>query len=135
MAILQVANVLLLLASLFSLPALHAVDFQYCNEIFSTDGDIGYKYGNISRVEIYPNPVGPQDDLAFWILGSSNSESSRIEIGLVSVRDADGPLRLYTFEETGVGPAGSTIIEPGTTFALTLLKVPHRRPEVTLPTL
>ncbi|KAL0791011.1 hypothetical protein Bca101_007257 [Brassica carinata] len=73
MATSYVQLLLLVLASLLFLRALCAVDFGYCNKN-------GYDYGNFSRVEISPNPVGPEDNyLNITVSGYASTPECSIE--------------------------------------------------------
>ncbi|KAJ0247075.1 MD-2-related lipid-recognition domain-containing protein [Hirschfeldia incana] len=74
MATSYVQLLLLVLASLLFLPALFAVDFGYCNKN-------GYDYGNFSRVEISPNPVGPEDFyLNITVSGYASKQMNNVTI-------------------------------------------------------
>ncbi|CAH2058447.1 unnamed protein product [Thlaspi arvense] len=67
MAISYVQPLLLLLASLFFLPAFGGlIDFQYCNKK-------GYNFGNITRVE-----VSPEDTQYLIVQGSTSSKSKML---------------------------------------------------------
>ncbi|CAL9217860.1 unnamed protein product [Arabidopsis halleri] len=58
---------LLLLACLFFLPALHAVDFQYCN-------GVGYPTFDITRMEFSP------DAKTITIFGFANGPLSNLDV-------------------------------------------------------
>ncbi|CAF1710723.1 hypothetical protein Bca4012_007339 [Brassica carinata] len=74
MATSYVQLLLLVLASLLFLRALCAVDFGYCNKN-------GYDYGNFSRVEISPNPVGPEDNyLNITVSGYASKQMNNVTI-------------------------------------------------------
>ncbi|CAN8257935.1 unnamed protein product [Cochlearia groenlandica] len=76
MAISQAHHMFLIFGSLFFLPVLRAVDFEYCNKS-------GYEFGNVSRVEISPNPIGPEDfELTITLFGYAKKS---IKEGLVEV--------------------------------------------------
>ncbi|RID72858.1 hypothetical protein BRARA_B00038 [Brassica rapa] len=67
MAISYVQPLLLLLGSLFFLPALRAVNFEYCNKS-------GYDFGNVTHVNISPNPVGPDvGELSITVIGYAST--------------------------------------------------------------
>ncbi|CAE5960111.1 unnamed protein product [Arabidopsis arenosa] len=113
MAISHVQPLLFLLASLFCLPALRAVDFHYCN-------DIGYPYGNITRVEISPDDDYP----TVTIFGYASDEAQTIHAPTISVDlELEGYglirfLRLYDQYDL------HRKIEPGTNFNFTLSDFP-----------
>ncbi|CAA7022979.1 unnamed protein product [Microthlaspi erraticum] len=75
-----ISHALPLLLLLFFLPALSAINFKYCNES-------GYDYGIVSRVEISPNPVRPEDDdsPSFMVFGTASKASKTISDGAVQV--------------------------------------------------
>ncbi|CAA7018384.1 unnamed protein product [Microthlaspi erraticum] len=77
MAISHVAPVLLLLASIFFLPFSRGIDFEYCHE--GEDNIV-----NVTRMEIYPNPVSIGDKPTIWIFVSA--PESRAEAIVYSSR-------------------------------------------------
>ncbi|CAH2074533.1 unnamed protein product [Thlaspi arvense] len=108
MAISHVQPLLLLIGSLFFLPALRAVSFEYCNAS-------GYDFGNVTDVEISPNPIGPNDfELSITVLGfaSKSIDSGSVEVHARSENITD-LLRRDAFA-----------IEAGTSFVLPLPEVP-----------
>ncbi|CAG7885694.1 unnamed protein product, partial [Brassica rapa] len=62
MAMSKIQPVLLLFVSLFFLPALCSIDYEYCDKS-------GYDFGNVSYVDITPNPVGKEDKATLMIFG------------------------------------------------------------------
>ncbi|KAG2285675.1 hypothetical protein Bca52824_045279 [Brassica carinata] len=78
MAISTFQPMLLLLASLFFLPPMHAVHFQYCREE-------GYVYGNITRVDISPYRVEGSDEPTITFSGFANNSSTNIYRGKIVV--------------------------------------------------
>ncbi|ESQ40118.1 hypothetical protein EUTSA_v10014916mg [Eutrema salsugineum] len=108
MAVSHVQPMLILLVSLFSLPALRAVDFEYCNKS-------GYDFGNVTHVEISPNPIGPEDfELSITVFGYAKKsiDSGSIEVYAKSEKVTDLLRRQ------------ACVIEAGTNFVLPLSEVP-----------
>ncbi|CAH2060369.1 unnamed protein product [Thlaspi arvense] len=114
MAISHVQPVLLLLASLFFIPALHALDFEYCNKS-------GYEFGNVSSVEISPNPVDLDDEPNITVSGYANQgiDYGSIEVH-VTAGDVTHLMRRYFLCVVG----DSCAIEAGTNFVLPLTEIP-----------
>uniref|UniRef100_A0A1J3CUK1 MD-2-related lipid-recognition domain-containing protein n=1 Tax=Noccaea caerulescens TaxID=107243 RepID=A0A1J3CUK1_NOCCA len=100
---------LLLASSLFFLPALRAVDFKYCNKS-------GYDFGNVSRVEISPNPIEPADyELSITVSGyaSKSIDGGSIEVYAKSENITD------LLRRSPISP-----IKAGTKFEFPLSEVP-----------
>ncbi|CAH8338205.1 unnamed protein product [Eruca vesicaria subsp. sativa] len=115
MAISHVQPMLLLLGSLFFLPSLRAVNFEYCNKS-------GYDFGNVTHVEISPNPVGPDDgELSVTVFGYAKESihAGSIEVYAKSENITD-LLRQYNLCVVGEVCA----IESGTKFVLPLSQIP-----------
>ncbi|CAN6991480.1 unnamed protein product [Brassica oleracea var. botrytis] len=99
---------LLLLVSLFFLPALHAVNFEYCNKS-------GYDFGNVTHVNISPNPVGPDvGELSITVIGHAKESIHA------------GSIEVYAKSEniTDLLRKQPCTIESGTKFVLPLSEVP-----------
>ncbi|VVA92726.1 unnamed protein product [Arabis nemorensis] len=111
MAISHVQPLLLLLASLFFLPVLCAIKFQYCN-------DIGYDFANITGVSFSPNG----DDTKIVIFGNASRSLIAGDVGVCFFIGASESLGgcLYSLDKV----ANVLPIEPDTSFVLTLKEVP-----------
>ncbi|KAH0895411.1 MD-2-related lipid-recognition protein 3 [Brassica rapa] len=108
MAISYVQPLLLLLGSLFFLPALRAVNFEYCNKS-------GYDFGNVTHVNISPNPVGPDvGELSITVIGYAKESIHT------------GSIEVYAKSEniTDLLRKQPCTIESGTKFVLPLSEVP-----------
>ncbi|CAG7891093.1 unnamed protein product [Brassica rapa] len=108
MAISYVQPLLLLLGSLFFLPALRAVNFKYCNKS-------GYDFGNVTHVNISPNPVGPDvGELNITVIGYAKESIHT------------GSIEVYAKSEniTDLLRKQPCTIESGTKFVLPLSEVP-----------
>ncbi|XP_010422033.1 PREDICTED: LOW QUALITY PROTEIN: uncharacterized protein LOC104707389 [Camelina sativa] len=124
MAISHAQPVLLLLTSLFFLPALRArtINFENCKDVH-----IDYNYGitNITRVEIYPYPVGPYDEPTITISGFTSDDSDIIYRATINVlykyENVTSSIRDYDLSD--VMDEDPCSIEPGEKFELTLSKV------------
>ncbi|CAF2164750.1 hypothetical protein BRARA_G01339 [Brassica rapa] len=105
---------LLLLASLFFLPALGAIDFEYCNKS-------GYDFFNVSRVEVSPNPVELEEYPTIRVFGYANKS---MDDGTVEVKVTAGgttqTMASYSLCVVGFECA----IAAGTNFELVLAEVP-----------
>ncbi|KAF2605001.1 hypothetical protein F2Q70_00025634 [Brassica cretica] len=105
---------LLLLASLFFLPALGAIDFEYCNKS-------GYDFFNVSRVEVSPNPVELEEYPTIRVFGYANKS---MYDGTVEVKVTAGgttqTMASYSLCVVGFECA----IVAGTNFELVLAEVP-----------
>ncbi|KAG7556262.1 MD-2-related lipid-recognition domain [Arabidopsis suecica] len=118
----HVQPVLLLLASLFFLPALRgAVDFEYCNT--------NREYATVSRIEVSP-PVGLPDEQTINInLFGYACKNIPIEIYVyVTIRYKDGHeefLKVYHICEVIACNDPEKEIEAGTNFELPLSDVPY----------
>ncbi|CAH8354333.1 unnamed protein product [Eruca vesicaria subsp. sativa] len=119
-------QLLLILASLLFLQALSAVDFGYCNKN-------GYDYGNFSRVEISPNPVGPEDNyLNITVSGYASKQMNNVTIEVYAKsKNTNDLLGVYYICKVGnacVIKSGlcfspECAIEAGTKFVLPISKV------------
>ncbi|CAF1838266.1 hypothetical protein HID58_060192 [Brassica napus] len=71
----------LLFVSLLFLPALYSIDYEYCDKS-------GYDFGNVSYVDITPNPVGKEDKATLMIFGFAKNSIYGGYVG-VSVKAGD----------------------------------------------
>ncbi|XP_006295093.2 MD-2-related lipid-recognition protein 3 [Capsella rubella] len=109
---------LLLLTSLFALPALHgAIDFEYCSKN-------GNDYGNVNRVEISKNPsVGPDESSSMTIfVYASASKNINVEtLVYVTIKTGEFTGLLKTYNICDVSECNNEAgIEAGANFELTL---------------
>ncbi|KAG7572650.1 MD-2-related lipid-recognition domain [Arabidopsis suecica] len=121
MAMSNVQPLLLLVASLFFLPALHgAIDFEYC-------GKNGNDYGNVNRIEISQNPsVGPEESssLTIYVYGSASKNITVGTLVYVTFKDGEFTGLLKTYNLCDVSACNTEAeIEAGTNFLLTLPEV------------
>ncbi|KAG2327401.1 hypothetical protein Bca4012_036401 [Brassica carinata] len=114
MEILNVRHLLILLASLFFLPALRAIDFEYCNKS-------GYDFGNVSRVEVSRNPVELEEYPTIKIFGYDNKS---IDEGSVEVHVTAGETTHMMERYTLCVVGSECAIAAGTNFVLVLAEVP-----------
>ncbi|XP_018463951.1 MD-2-related lipid-recognition protein 3 [Raphanus sativus] len=115
MAISHVQPLLLLLGSLFFLPALRAINFEYCNKS-------GYDFGTVTRVEISPNPVGPNDgELSIAVFGHAKES---IHAGSIEVYAKSENITDLLRQSTLCVVSEACAIESGTNFVLPLPGVP-----------
>ncbi|VVB12907.1 unnamed protein product [Arabis nemorensis] len=115
MAISHIQPLFLLLASLFFLPALRAVDFEYCNKN-------GYDFGKVTSVEISPNPIGPEDyELSITVFGVAKESIGKGVIDVYAKSENITDL-LGRFDLCAMGVPCP--IEAGSKFVLPLHEVP-----------
>ncbi|XP_010510809.1 PREDICTED: uncharacterized protein LOC104787016 [Camelina sativa] len=118
MAMSHLQPMLVLLTSLFFLPALHgAVDFEYC-------GKNGNDYGNVNRIEISNNPsVGPDESssMTIYVYGSANKNITVGTLVYVTFKTGEFTGLLKTYNICDVSKCNTEAeIEAGTNFVLTL---------------
>ncbi|KAG7568160.1 MD-2-related lipid-recognition domain [Arabidopsis thaliana x Arabidopsis arenosa] len=121
MAMSNVQPLLLLVASLFFLPALHgAIDFEYC-------GKNGNDYGTVNRIQISQNPsVGPEESssLTIYVYGSASKNITVGTLVYVTFKDGEFTGLLKTYNLCDVSACNTEAeIEAGTNFLLTLPEV------------
>ncbi|KAG7548264.1 MD-2-related lipid-recognition domain [Arabidopsis suecica] len=116
MVISHVQLLLLLLASLFFLPPLHAVDFKYC------DG-IGYPFVNVTRVEMDPYDI---PNIAIYGFTKRPLLSGTVTLAY-NIGGRNLPIKFYDLCTIRLGECP---ILPGTEFSLDLFQFPISREDI-----
>ncbi|XP_013647349.1 MD-2-related lipid-recognition protein 3-like [Brassica napus] len=115
MAMSKIQPVLLLFVSLFFLPALCSIDYEYCDKS-------GYDFGNVSYVDITPNPVGKEDKATLMIFGFAKNSIHGGYVG-VSVKAGESTYNVARYPLCVLVPG--CYIKAESKFFLPLKNLPH----------